>query len=250
MANEPKWPSFEWRDQVRNDPQVTHFQWRVADALAERVDRRTGYAQFYQREIVDELGCSMRGAHGALHQLVKRLHLEIQNLGRADGKLRYIPVVKATLVGATHRRAYPYASACAPDTHGDSDGVCTAVRTKESPRETPEKPPQEPMSITRAFEEEFWPFYPRRVSKGTARKVYERVLKSKGATAEELKLGAMRYAMERAGQDPNFTKYPATWLNAESWKDESSPPIAQDGSLGMTRAGGNGYAAMARWSQK
>jgi hypothetical protein len=114
---------------------------------------------------------------------------------------------------ATHRRAYPYASACA------------------------------------LFEEEFWPFYPRRVSKGTARKVYERVLKSKGATAEELKVGAMRYAVERVGQDPNFTKYPATWLNAESWKDESSP-IAQDGSLGTTRAGGNGYAAMARWSQK
>ena len=141
MANEPKWPSFEWRNQVRNDPEVTHFQWRVADALAERVDRRTGYAQFYQREIVDELGCSMRGAHGALHQLVKRLHLQIQNLGRADGKLRYIPVVNVTLVGAAHRRAYPYASACVPDTHGDSDGVCTVVRTKEPPRETPEKPP-------------------------------------------------------------------------------------------------------------
>jgi hypothetical protein len=31
---------------------------------------------------VDELVCSMRGAHGALHQLVKRLHLEIQKLGR------------------------------------------------------------------------------------------------------------------------------------------------------------------------
>src|SRR4051812_18200139 len=110
---------------------------------------------------------------------------------------------------------------------------------QKNPLETPPRnPPQESMSITRAFEEEFWPFYPRRVSKGTARKVYERVLKSKGATAEELKVGAVRYAMERAGQDPNFTKYPATWLNAESWKDESSPPIAQDGSLGMTRAGG------------
>ena len=72
---------------------------------------------------------------------------------------------------------------------------------QKNPLETPPRnPPQEPMSITRAFEEEFWPFYPRRVSKGTARKVYERVLKSKGATAEELKLGAMRYAGERVGQ--------------------------------------------------
>ena len=93
MVNEPRSPSFEWRDQVRNDADVTHFQWRVADAVAERVDRRTGYAQFFQREIVKQLGCSIRGVHGALHQLIKLGLLKIQNLKRADGKLRYIPIV-------------------------------------------------------------------------------------------------------------------------------------------------------------
>jgi hypothetical protein len=112
MADESKWPSFEWRDQVRDDAEVTHFQWRVADWLAERVDRRTGYAEFYQREIVAELGCSMRGAHGALHHLVKRDHIEIENIGRADGKLRYVPKVHAIRLGGTHGDSGGYARRC------------------------------------------------------------------------------------------------------------------------------------------
>jgi hypothetical protein len=33
-----------------------------------------------------------------------------------------------------------------------------------------------------------------------------------------------RYADERAGQDPQYTKHPATWLNKGCWQDETSPP--------------------------
>jgi hypothetical protein len=29
----------------------------------------------------------------------------------------------------------------------------------------------------------------------------------------------MRYAAERTGEDDKYTKHPATWLNAECWKD-------------------------------
>ena len=34
--------------------------------------------------------------------------------------------------------------------------------------------------------------------------------------------GAQRYAGERAGEDPKFTKHPATWLRGGCWEDE--PP--------------------------
>jgi hypothetical protein len=245
MANEPRWRSFEWRDQVRNDAEVTHFQWRVADAVAERVDRRTGYAQFFQRDIVKQLGCSIRGVHGALHQLTRLGHLEIQNLERADGKLRYVPVVGVRMAVRT-----PCASQCAPDMHGDSEQVRTAVRTKEPRTETPEIPREE--SISKSFDEEWWPLYPKRVSKGAARKAYIRIVKSKLATVEELKLGVMRYAAERAGQDPKFTKHAATWLNQECWTDEQASPQSA-GSPGVetcaqtaTPGGGNGFAALKR----
>lgn len=68
-----------------------------------------------------------------------------------------------------------------------------------------------------AFETEFWPAYPRKDDKGRARKAFLSVIKSKKATAAELVNGAIRYAAERQGEDPKFTKQPATWLNAEAW---------------------------------
>jgi hypothetical protein len=68
-----------------------------------------------------------------------------------------------------------------------------------------------------AFEAEFWPVYPRKDDKGRARKAFLAVIKSKKATAAELVNGAIRYAAERQGEDPKFTKQPATWLNAEAW---------------------------------
>lgn len=75
-----------------------------------------------------------------------------------------------------------------------------------------------------AFEEEFWPAYPRKDDKGRARKAFLSVMKSKKATVDELVNGAMRYAAEREGEDPKFTKQPATWLNAEAWLN-AAPPV-------------------------
>lgn len=78
-------------------------------------------------------------------------------------------------------------------------------------------------AIEVAFEEEFWPAYPRKDDKGRARKAFLTVIKSKTATVSDLVNGAMRYAAERQGEDPKFTKQPATWLNAEAWLNEASP---------------------------
>jgi hypothetical protein len=62
--------------------------------------------------------------------------------------------------------------------------------------------------------------YPRKASKAQAEKAYRQVLKTKKATAAELLAGVQRYAAERKVEDPKYTKYPATWLNAACWKDE------------------------------
>ena len=67
----------------------------------------------------------------------------------------------------------------------------------------------------------FWTEYPKKADKGKARGAY-RVARKK-ATADELVSGARRYANERAGQDPKFTKHPTTWLTAEAWNNETSP---------------------------
>jgi hypothetical protein len=69
--------------------------------------------------------------------------------------------------------------------------------------------------------EAFWGVYPRKVAKGTARKAWAKAVKS--AEAEAIIAAAERYAAEQAGKDAQFTKHPATWLNAESWQDEPAP---------------------------
>jgi hypothetical protein len=63
--------------------------------------------------------------------------------------------------------------------------------------------------------------YPRYVARGAAEKAYAKARTI--ASAEELFAGAMRYAAERQGQDPQYTKHPATWLSAKGWLDEPTP---------------------------
>ncbi|MGU3665764.1 helix-turn-helix domain-containing protein [Methylobacterium sp. A49B] len=70
----------------------------------------------------------------------------------------------------------------------------------------------------------WWEAYPRRDGKIAARKAFDRALKKRAATVEELIAGARRYAAARAGQDPKFTKVPTTWLNGGHWADEPAMP--------------------------
>lgn len=66
--------------------------------------------------------------------------------------------------------------------------------------------------------EEFWAECPRKVGKAAAQKSYLRALRQ--ITHDELIAGMRRYAEQRAGQDPQFTVHPATWLNQGRWADE------------------------------
>lgn len=78
-----------------------------------------------------------------------------------------------------------------------------------------------PLNGHKADFQAFYDAYPKHVAIGAARKAYAAALK-KGATPEIMLAGAQRYALARAREDPQFTKNPATWLNAESWTDEAA----------------------------
>ncbi len=71
----------------------------------------------------------------------------------------------------------------------------------------------------------FWSAYPKKVSRGRAREAWARLVK-RGADPYEMIEGARRYARQRDGEDQQFTKYPASWLNAECWADEVPAPPA------------------------
>jgi hypothetical protein len=67
--------------------------------------------------------------------------------------------------------------------------------------------------------ETFWQAYPRRVSKGTARKAFERAIR---LTDMETILSAIQ---DYKANKPSYCdfKHPATWLNGECWCDEWEP---------------------------
>ncbi len=65
--------------------------------------------------------------------------------------------------------------------------------------------------------EAFWDAYPKKVSKGQARKAWAKALTK--AKPEAIIAKAEAYAKD-PDRDDQFTKYPATWLNAEGWLDE------------------------------
>ena len=66
--------------------------------------------------------------------------------------------------------------------------------------------------------ERFWLIYPRRIAKFKARTAWDKALKF--SSEEEILEGAQRYAIEREGEDQQYTKHPATWLNGGCWMDD------------------------------
>ncbi|MCR8492778.1 YdaU family protein [Ochrobactrum sp. WV_118_8] len=74
------------------------------------------------------------------------------------------------------------------------------------------------------FEQQFWPIYPRRVGKGQALKAFRSARKQ--AELETILAGVRRYADDRQGESPEFTKHASTWLNGQCWLDETVPKRA------------------------
>jgi hypothetical protein len=68
--------------------------------------------------------------------------------------------------------------------------------------------------------EEFWSQYPRKVDRAKALRAFKSALTR--TTFEEILAGAIAYRNDTA-RKPEFTKYPATWLNADSWENEIAP---------------------------
>jgi hypothetical protein len=78
--------------------------------------------------------------------------------------------------------------------------------------------------------EDFWQAYPkdRRVEKKAAARAYDAALRAvpladRPALAARIIDGAKRYAKEREGQPPKFTKHPTTWLTKGCWDDAPAP---------------------------
>lgn len=68
--------------------------------------------------------------------------------------------------------------------------------------------------------ERFWQTYPRKASKGSARRAWAKAVRI--TSPEEIIASAGRYAAD-PNRDDAYTAHPATWLNGERWLDSSLP---------------------------
>jgi hypothetical protein len=91
-----------------------------------------------------------------------------------------------------------------------ADGVQTLI-----------EPLQEPTYASKELFNEFWNEYPRKVDRGKALKAFKSALKR--AKFEDILAGAIAYRNDST-RKPEFTKYPATWLNADSWENAAALP--------------------------
>lgn len=108
---------------------------------------------------------------------------------------------------------------------------------------TRRRAPKQPTATVADRFDDFWKVYPKRQGKGAAEKAWTKAVTTLGTDAQLIIDAALEYAMRRKGQDPQWTKQPATWLNARCWEDEPDPAFTSAEIIpGFPAVNGNGYA--------
>lgn len=213
MADDFTRRQFQWLDQVAADPAVTAAGFLLAYRIAKHLNRGTGDAWPSQATLAAEARMTVRGVRGLSDQLEAAGHLSVLASQGRGHSCRYRPILRDEPAEPSPE---PEQSAFATSS-GDLLPETVIVATKPTPKSKAD--------LTSDFEE-WWLQYPRKVSKGAARKAYDRARQS-GASAEALVMGAMRYAAARTGQDPQYTRHGATWLNGLGWLDEPVAPPSE-----------------------
>jgi hypothetical protein len=206
MADDFTRRQFQWLDQVAADPAVTAAGFVLAYRIAKHLNRGTGDAWPSQVTLAAEARMTVRGVRGLSDQLEAAGHLSVLASQGRGHSCRYRPVIRGAEIEPA---PVPEPMASAP---GE---LFPELEAASKPAPISKK------DFTADFEE-WWLQYPRKISKGAARKAYDRA-RQVGVTADALVIGAMRYAAARTVEDPKYTKHGATWLNAEGWLDEPDP---------------------------
>lgn len=78
-------------------------------------------------------------------------------------------------------------------------------------------------NIDKLFDD-FWNVYPNKADKTQAFKAFQKAMKR--ANFEDILAGAMAYR-DDPRRNPDYTKFPATWLNRDSWENAAITPEAR-----------------------
>lgn len=182
---------------------------------------RSGYREIYpsQETIAQESGLSDR--------TVRKMLKELESLGVLTRQRRHVAGSRRAPDGyLLHPHGLPEESSASsdlPEAKAASTGNEQLVTPSYTDRESEidicaSAQPQSAHSF-----DEWWEIYPLKKDKGRARTAWKSALKK---TSAEVLLSAAVAYRDDPNRNPSFTKYPASWLNAEAWENGPLPQRA------------------------
>jgi hypothetical protein len=156
------------------------------------------------RELADlgEIYIDEQGGLGQGQYKTNRYHVLIQCPADCDGSLNHKTGVKSEVSGVK------------------SGAVRGEIQSQSGVKPVSPELNKEPNKNINALFEEFWNAYPRKLDKAKAFRAFKSALSR--TTFEDVMAGVVAYRNDPA-RNPDFTKYPATWLNADSWENAANP---------------------------
>ena len=194
-------------DVVRN-PEITPNAFRL---LAYLMSHQDGYSLTYG-QIERQTTLKRYAINAAIKLLTEHGYLEVRRTKLANGHfgpkdwiIKNPTTVDDSTVEPSHMESFH---------SGTADG-----HKKNTPRENQSI---EKTNLEDAQFDQFWEIYPLKKDKRPARRAFESALK-------RVDFQTLLNAAQSYRDDPNrregFTKYPATWLNADAW--ENGPEVAR-----------------------
>lgn len=192
-------------------------------ALADHAGADGGDAYPSVGRLAARCGMGERAVQGAIKKLRSLGELEVEPNTGPRGVNRYrIPMTPADPAPPQNVRpadpAPPPRNTCTPP---PQESTPPPAGSAPEPSRTAIEPSGNRPSRAAALDgfDEWWEHYPLKKAKGAARAAWGRARKK--ASVEELVAGAIAYAND-PDRKRDYTKHPATWLNAECWTDQAN----------------------------
>lgn len=197
-----------------------------------------GFGWAFVKLLADEMGVSERTVQGRRKRLVECDLIEATGRTWRTKSNRLVPVYRlpleregvaadldddaSSVEGATGARTCTRAKQHSGEgtcTHTGA-AACTRIRKEGERRESSTELSPRKRDVDEAFKR-WMGVYPRKAEQRAAHRIFERILRGRRATADELVSGAQRYAIEVRGRDLAMVKNPTTWLQRECWIEDS-----------------------------
>lgn len=226
-TNDAAREKLSWIQLVARDHRVSPAAVRLAVVIAGYVHRDTGDAWPSHARLAGDIGMTDRSVRSLVDKLVSAGFITVTSGGGRKVSNRYRltnPEAQFRLSDGKPGNAIPGLQTETRKSVALNPEISRAKTRKPTSDEPVEEPIEEPIEDIETSFTEFWNRYPRHVAKHAADRAFAKVIKSGKASVAEVLAGVDRYAAERQGQDPKFTKHPSTWLNGGCWADELSNP--------------------------